>query len=54
MVILRDRNQECLSVGTNATSFPAGGRANGTLSAGLVFAEKLFPVFDEADQHNHC
>jgi hypothetical protein len=46
--------QECSRAGTNATSFPADSRANRTLSARLVFAEELFPVFDEADQHHDC
>jgi len=30
------------------------GRVNGPLAGKLVFAEKLFPVLKEADQHNHC
>ena len=52
MVIPGYRNQERLRIGTNAANFAADACANGTLNAGLVFAEKLFPVFDEADQHH--
>ena len=54
MVIPRNRNQERLRVATDARDLPADGGANGPVGSGLVFAEKLFPVFDEADQHNHC
>jgi hypothetical protein len=28
--------------------------ADGPLEGKLVFAEKLFPVLIEADQHHHC
>ena len=52
MVILGGRNPRAFEDCTNAAKFAADACANGTLNAGLVFAEKLFAVFDEADQHH--
>ena len=52
MVAPRNGNQERLTIDTDANDLPANGGANGAVSARLVFAEKLFPVFDEADQHH--
>ena len=53
MVILGGENQGRLRIAGNPISLPADGRADGSFRARLVFAEKLFPVFDKADQHHY-
>ena len=50
--MLRDRDQEHLRVGTSEIGLTRDARANGPFEGRLVFAEELFPVFDEADQHH--
>ncbi len=52
MLILCHRNQEHLKIGTNADSLTGERPSHWPVDGKLVFAEKLFPVFDEADQHH--
>ena len=52
MLILRNRNLEHLSIGTYAGNLTGERQRLGPFDGRLVFADELFPVFDEGDQ-NH-